>query len=225
MGGLMGGYDGTDPFIAHQMARIGVGANEERDAMAEAAVERNRAMHAAKANGRGGELGNLMGGYGGDESFQGQGYGVHYQQQQQQQQQPTFEGGSQGRAAYIQNSEMMPPAGGAARARPQSARPFASDDQPDDQGNGSMPNYRTAAMEQSAALKNAVYEAPRFARRRASDLMITGPSMRGPGPPSRGGSGGGGGGYRGGNMGYAASMVGSECTTVVTQAPTSYYNP
>ena len=223
MGGLMGGYDGTDPFIAHQMARMGVGANEERDAMAEAVVERNRAMHAAKANGRGGELGNLMGGYGGDESFQGQGYGVHYQQQQQQQQ-ITFEGGSQGRAANMQNSEMMPPAGAAARARPQSARPFASDGQPDDQGNGSMPHYRTAAMEQSAALKNAVYEAPRFARRRASDLMITGPSMRGPGPPSRGG-GGGGGGYRGGNMGYAASMVGSECTTVVTQAPTSYYNP
>ena len=107
--------------------------------------------------------------------------------------------------------------------RPQSARPFASDDQPDERGNANNSYYRTAAMEQSAALVNAVYETPRFARRRASDLMITGPSMRGA-PSSRGGSGGGGG-HRGGNMGYAGSMVGSECTTVVTQAPTSYYNP
>lgn len=222
VGGLMGGYDGTDPFIAHQMARMGVGADEERDAMAEAMMERNRAMYAAKANGRGGEIGNLMGGYGGDESFQAQGYGVHYQQQQQ-----KIEGGSHVLAhgkVSARNSEMMPPAGAAARVRPQSARPFASDDQPD-QGNRNMPYYRTAAMEQSAALKNAVYEAPRFARRRAADLMITGPSMRGPGPTSRSGGGGGGGRHRGGNMGYAASMVGSECTTVVTQAPTSYYNP
>lgn len=222
VGGLMGGYDGTDPFIAHQMARMGVGADEERDAMAEAMMERNRAMYAAKANGRGGELGNLMGGYGGDESFKAQGYGVHYQQQQQ-----NFEGGSHvlahGRVS-AQNSEMMPPAGAAARVWPQSARPFASDDQPG-QGYRNMSYYRTAAMEQSAALKNAIYEAPRFARRRAADLMITGPSMRGPGPPSRSGGAVGGGKHRGGNMGYAASMVGSECTTVVTQAPTSYYNP
>ena len=218
---LLGGYDGTDPFIAHHMARLGVGADGEREAMANEAMERNRAMQAAKANGRGGELRNLMGGYGGDESFQGQGYGVHCQHQRE-----RSEGSSQGPVpgmGYGQHSEMMPPVGGLARMRPQSARPFAMDDHPDHtEGNHSY--YRTAAMEQSAALKNAVYEAPRFARRRASDLMITGPSMRGAGPSTRG-SGGGGGGHRGGNMGYAASVMGSECTTVITQAPTSYYNP
>ena len=222
MGALMGGYNGTDPFVAHQMAKMGLGADEEREAMAEAAVERNRAMHAAKAHARGGELGNLMGGYGGDESFQGQGYGMHYQHQQQQQRtlEGAYQGSAPGKDAYGRNAEMMPPAGAASRVRPQSARPFAYEDQPDEQGNGSMPHYRTAAMEQSAALKNAVYEAPRFARKRATDLMITGPSLRGAAPPSRGG-----GGHRGGNMGYAASMVGSEVTTVVTQAATSYYDP
>lgn len=223
VGHLMGGYDGTDPFIAHQMAKLGVGAGNEREALVNAVAERNRAMHAAKANGRGGEAGDLMGGYGGDESFQGQGYGMHYQQQAEEEEQYVGDAIPHGTPARVhgQHDAGMPPAGSVGKPRSHSARPFALDERVD-KGNSGMTNYRTAAMEQSAALKNAVYEAPKFARRRATDLMITGPSMRAPAPPSRGG--GGGGGHRGGNMGYAASMVGSECTTV-TQAPTSYYNP
>ena len=199
VGALMGGgFDGTDPFIAHQMAKLGVGADDLKGAMEAAAEERRMALEAAKVNGRGGALGNIMGGYGGDESFKQQGYGAAYKQEQ---------------PATPVAAKVASPA--RAQQTRQSSSPF------DDMARDDKNKYRTASMEQSSALKNATYEPPKFARKRATDLMITGPSMRAAGAPSRGGSGGGG--FRtAANMGYAASCVGSETTTV---APTSYYNP
>ena len=193
------GFDCTDPFLAHQMAKLGVNADEFQEAVAAAAAERNHAMHAAKANGRGAKVMGLMGGYGGEVSFKGNGYGQHLSGEAQQQ------------TAMIEAGQPM-------KARPQSNRPYDLDA---DQMSGSTSSYRTASMEQSAAVRNAKYEAPKFARKRATDLMITGPSMRASGPPSRGTSGGSSG--RVANFGYAASLVGTECTTTV--APTSYYNP
>ena len=194
------GLDDTDPFLAHQMAKLGVNVDEFQEAVAAAAAERNQAMHAAKANGRGGNIMELMGGYGGESSFKGNGYGQH------------VSGEAQQRTAMIEAGQLM-------KARSsQSNRPYDLDA---DQMSGSTSSYRTASMEQSAAVRNAKYEAPKFARKRATDLMITGPSMRASGPPSRGASGGSSG--RVANFGYAASMAGTECTTTV--APTSYYNP
>lgn len=194
------GLDDTDPFLAHQMAKLGVNVDEFQEAVAAAAAERNQAMHAAKANGRGGNIMELMVGYGGESSFKGNGYGQH------------VSGEAQQRTAMIEAGQLM-------KARSsQSNRPYDLDA---DQMSGSTSSYRTASMEQSAAVRNAKYEAPKFARKRATDLMITGPSMRASGPPSRGASGGSSG--RVANFGYAASMAGTECTTTV--APTSYYNP
>lgn len=199
--------DATDPFIAHQLAKLGVDEEKYQEAMRAAAVERADALAAAKANGRGGQLAGVMDGYGGESSFKARGIGDYYDEDYGEYYPPAA-------VAPAGAPKRQPAEPVQARERPAPApRPYEVD-------NNDRSHYRTAAMEQSAAVRNAKYEAPSFGRRRAQDLMITGPSMRGSGPPSRGA------GYSGGrvtaNMGYAASMAGTECTTTV--APTSYYN-
>ena len=199
----------TDPFIAHQLAKLGVDEEKYQEAMRAAAEERAAALNAAKEHGRGGQLVGVMDGYGGEESFKGRRMGDFYDED-------YGEYYPQAPAAGAPLPAPAEPAPAPARERPAPRpKPFEVDD------HNAMSNYRTAAMEQSAALRDAKYEPPSFGRRRATDLMITGPSMRGTGQRPAGGSGTGGARVTA-NMGYAPSMVGSECTTTV--APTSYYN-
>ena len=200
----------TDPFVAHQLAKLGLDPVKYQQAMQAAAAERAEAALAARVHGRGNQLVGVMAGYGGAASFKARApgdyydedYGAYY---------PAANAAAAGASKPVPLER--PPV---EHRRPPAGSPFELGDDPD-QHDG----YRTASMEQSAALRTATYEAPKFGRQRAQDLMITGPSMRGSGgaPSSRSA----GGHARGGaNMGYAQSTYGgSECTTV---APTSYYN-
>ena len=199
----------TDPFIAHQLAKLGVNEEKYKEAMDAAAAERAAALAAAKVHGRGNQMAGVLDGYGGESSFKQRKNGDYYDED------------------YGEYYRQAPAAGAAkpaplekepaptSRRKSPAPSPFEVSDDDDRQ------HYRTASMEQSAALRNATYEAPKFGRQRAQDLMITGPSMRGSGSaPSTRSAGG----YaRGGaNFGYAQSTYGSECTTTV--AATSYYN-
>ena len=68
----------TDPFIAHQLAKLGVDEEKYQEAMRAAAEERAAALSAAKEHGRGGQLVGVMDGYGGEESFKGRRMGDFY---------------------------------------------------------------------------------------------------------------------------------------------------
>lgn len=60
-------------------------------------------------------------------------------------------------------------------ARTKSAGPFARDEKA---SAGTYMGFRAAAPEQSPAVQQANYQAPRYGRRRNPDLMMTGPSPR-----------------------------------------------
>lgn len=200
----------TDPFIAHQLAKLGVNPEKYQEAMQLAAAERTEALAAAKAHGRGNQLVGVMDGYGGASSFKGRKEGDYYDEDY---------------GEYFPEAPQV--AAGAAKPVPLEREPAPVDQRRSPSpspyeldGDDDRQHYRTASMEQSAALRNATYEAPKFGRQRAQDLMITGPSMRGSGSANSSRSAGGQ--QRGSaNIGYARSTYGSECTTV---APTSYYN-
>jgi len=204
----------TDPFIAHQLAKLGVNEEKYKEAMDAAAAERAAALAAAKAHGRGNQLAGVLDGYGGESSFKprkngdyyDEDHGEYYRQQA---------GAARPAAGAAKPAPLEREPSPASRRRSPAPSPFEVSDKDDRR------HYRTASMEQSAALRNATYEAPKFGRQRAQDLMITGPSMRGSGnAPSTRSAGGF---ARGGaNVGYAQSTYGSECTTTV--AATSYYN-
>ena len=68
----------TDPFIAHQLAKLGVNPEKYQEAMQLAAAERTEALAAAKAHGRGNQLVGVMDGYGGASSFKGRKEGDYY---------------------------------------------------------------------------------------------------------------------------------------------------
>ena len=197
----------TDPFIAHQLAKLGVNEEKYKEAMDAAAAERAAALAAAKVHGRGNQMAGLLDGYGGESSFKQRKNGDYYDEDY---------------GEYYRQA----PAAGAAKPAPLEKEPASQRKSPapspfEVSDDDDRKHYRTASMEQSAALRNATYEAPKFGRQRAQDLMITGPSMRGSGSaPSTRSAGGF---ARGGaNFGYAQSTYGSECTTTV--AATSYYN-
>ena len=197
----------TDPFIAHQLAKLGVNEEKYKEAMDAAAAERAAALSAAKVHGRGNQMAGVLDGYGGESSFKQRKNGDYYDEDY---------------GEYYRQA----PAAGAAKPAPLEKEPASQRKSPapspfEVSDDDDRKHYRTASMEQSAALRNATYEAPKFGRQRAQDLMITGPSMRGSGSaPSTRSAGGF---ARGGaNFGYAQSTYGSECTTTV--AATSYYN-
>lgn len=72
-------------------------------------------------------------------------------------------------------------------------------------------HYRTAAQEAQVAATQTRYEAPTHGRRRAPDIMYTGPSMRdsrlGSGRPGSGAYRGGGGGGRPGSPGGSSTTI------------------
>ena len=196
----------TDPFIAHQLAKLGVNEEKYKEAMDAAAAERSRGA-------RGGE------GTRPREPDGGRARRVRWRVVVQAAQKrrllrrglrrvlPAGAGGGRGGPAPLEKEP-------ASQRKSPAPSPFEVSDDDD------RKHYRTASMEQSAALRNATYEAPKFGRQRAQDLMITGPSMRGSGArpdAQRGGSL-----PRRRQLRYAQSTCGSECTTTV--AATSYYN-
>ncbi|KAK9812795.1 hypothetical protein WJX72_003948 [[Myrmecia] bisecta] len=81
--------------------------------------------------------------------------------------------------------------------------------------------FRTVAQEQQAALHNATYERPQFARRRCLDLQITGPSLRGGAAAARPASAGGM--AAAGAGGYAASAVSANTRVFATSYAESAY--
>ena len=101
----------TDPFIAHQLAKLGVDEAKYQGVRAAAGERRRRSTPPRR--GRGGQLVGVMDGYGGEESFKGRRMGDFYDEDSR-----VLSAGARGRRAVARARRARAGAGARASGAP-----------------------------------------------------------------------------------------------------------